>query len=201
MRSINMPALSRKIGCRMNIKKLPIAIASLLFSIAVSSCGSENREEADRAYRALKDLQAKTEAGINYQDYSRALGTTLGVVSVYLERGKKGSELYDALAKAMENYKEAKTPWDMKIARLDEGGMAQYMPDSDDPAEELVRQLEGEPGVDNSADEVVVMVGRVEVPVRFLDRDGESTWDLDAVTQVHWALADIELTKAAEKLK
>ena len=101
----------------MNIKKLPIAIASLLFSIAVSSCGSENREEADRAYRALKDLQAKTEAGINYQDYSRALGTTLGVVSVYLERGQKGSELYDALAKAMENYKEAKTPWDMKIAR------------------------------------------------------------------------------------
>jgi len=194
-----MPAISRKTGCRVN--KLPIVIASLILSIALSSCGSENREEADRAYRALKDLQAKTEAGINYQDYSRALGTTLGVVSVYLERGKKGSELYDALAKAMENYKEAKTPWDMKIARLDEGGMAQYMPDSDDPAEELVRQLEGEPGVDNSADEVVVMVGRVEVPVRFLDRDGESTWDLDAVTQVHWALADIELTKAAEKLK
>lgn len=180
---------------------MAVVAPALFVALALASCSSEDREEADRAYRALKELQGKVETGVNYEDYGRAVGTVAGTVNIYLERGKNGSELYKAISKAMENYKEAKTPWDIKVSRYEEGGMARYLPDEDESSGELLIQLKGEPGVDPSSRGVEVMLGGSPYPVRFVDHKGEDTWDLDSVTQVHWALADIEMAKAAAELK
>lgn len=184
-----------------DVSKMAVVALALCFALALASCGSEDREEADRAYRALKELQGKVETGINYEDYGRAVGTAAGTVNIYLERGKKDSVLYKAISRAMENYKEAKTPWDIKVSRYEAGGMARYLPDDDDSSGALLSQLKGEPGVDPSYSEVEVMLGGSPYPVRFEDHKGEVTWDLDSVTQVHWALADIEMAKAAAELK
>ena len=183
------------------MSKMTVVAAAVSFALALASCSSEDREEADRAYRALKELQGKVETGVNYEDYGRAVGTAAGTVNIYLERGKKDSVLYKAISKAMENYKEAKTPWDIKVSRYEEGGMARYLPDEDESSDELLNQLKGEPGVDPSNREVEVMLGGTPYPVRFVDHEDEDTWDLDSVTQVHWALADVEMEKAAAELK
>jgi hypothetical protein len=96
----------------------------------------KRRKEAVQAYRnvpqsarnaanTVKRLEARTEVGINYADYSRAVGEAWGEVKVFVEspEGKAVPDFSLLLTNAIADYKTAITAWHWKIewSSLDRG--------------------------------------------------------------------------------
>jgi serine/threonine protein kinase len=74
-------------------------------------------QTARDALNAVKKLAAKTETGVIYADYTRAVGDTWGDVKIFVEsaEGKKLPELSLMLRKAMDDYKSAGEAWSEKF--------------------------------------------------------------------------------------
>jgi hypothetical protein len=69
------------------------------------------------ALNALKKVEARTEIGVNYRDYSTVVGETWGDVKIFIESpdGRKLSEFSRALAIATDDYKLALEIWGYKL--------------------------------------------------------------------------------------
>lgn len=65
----------------------------------------------------MKKLEAKTEVGINYRDYSTIVGEAWGDVKLFIDspEGKAVPELSDLLASAVSKYKLALDVWRGKL--------------------------------------------------------------------------------------
>ena len=76
---------------------------------------------AKSALNALKRLQARVEVGVNYSNYSEAVGSTWGEVKIFIEsqEGKELSDLNVHFTTAINLYKKAREEWQRKI----EGGL------------------------------------------------------------------------------
>ncbi len=74
-------------------------------------------QSSKEAIRALKKLEAKCQAGINYRDYVRALGEAKFEVNLFLEgkEAKNNPDLAELVTKAMKEYEEARDYWEMHI--------------------------------------------------------------------------------------
>ncbi len=74
-------------------------------------------QSARGALNAVKKVEARTEIGINYNDYSTVVGEAWGDVKIFIESpdGKKVPEFSMLLAKAMADYKSALDIWKWKI--------------------------------------------------------------------------------------
>lgn len=70
------------------------------------------------AIKALKKLEARTEAGISYKDYPPALGEAKFEVNQYLENDKsdRNPDLKKTIAEAMDLYKFAYEVWEAKFS-------------------------------------------------------------------------------------
>jgi len=68
---------------------------------------------------AVKKVEARTEVGINYEDYSRVVGEAWGDVKAFVDapEGKKLSEFSFLLRSAIDKYRLAKDVWHTKIQR------------------------------------------------------------------------------------
>jgi hypothetical protein len=77
--------------------------------------------EAREAYKSLKRLEAKTEIGINYADYSRTIGDTFPDVKLFLESRESRNlpELTFVLGNAMDCYREVNRLWGIKVTSGD----------------------------------------------------------------------------------
>ena len=69
------------------------------------------------AYKALKNLEARITAGINYQEYNTALADAKVEVDSFIENKKevKIARLVDALNKALVYYQKANEIWKIQI--------------------------------------------------------------------------------------
>lgn len=174
------------------------AVAFICACAFLGACGGADKREAEEAYRALKSLQGQTQAGMNYMTYSAELGKTIGVVSVYLERADRDSELYKSIAQAMENFIEAKVPWEIKVSRSNELS-PNSLPNSDPRVDGLFGTLEGDYGWHDDETAYVLIPGGPEI---FFSNDwrGEPRVDLDNLTQIHWGLASKHLAQAGKEL-
>ena len=74
-------------------------------------------QSAQSALNAVKKLEARVEVGVNYADYSRAVGEAWGDVKIFIESadGKSVPEFSLLLTKAIEDYKLASDIWQNKI--------------------------------------------------------------------------------------
>lgn len=95
---------------------------------AIRLAKDDRRREAGRAYRnaphsarvalnALKKVEARTEVGVIYADYSKVVGEMWGDVKIFIESpdGKKLPEFNIILAKAAADYKLALDIWSARI--------------------------------------------------------------------------------------
>lgn len=95
-------------------------LSLLLFSIFIFSipsvCFSQSAKDA---LKALKKLEAKTQVGISYRDYSPALGDAKYEVNLYIEGDEKykNKEFKSAIIEAMNLYEYANTIWFAKFTR------------------------------------------------------------------------------------
>lgn len=72
--------------------------------------------EALAALNALKKLQAKTEVGVSYRDYSPAVADARFAVKQFLDTPRAGSEAISAaLASALAAYEDAGELWNLEI--------------------------------------------------------------------------------------
>jgi hypothetical protein len=74
-------------------------------------------ESARSALNAVKRVEARTEVGINYRDYSALVGDAWADVKIFIESpdGKRLQEFSSLLAKAMDEYRLALEIWNDKI--------------------------------------------------------------------------------------
>lgn len=70
-------------------------------------------QSARNALNAVKKLEARTEVGVNYTDYSKSVGDAWGDVKIFIEsrEGKPLTEFSHLLANAMADYKLALDIW------------------------------------------------------------------------------------------
>lgn len=87
-------------------------------------------ESARNAVRALKKLEARTEAGMSYRDYSPALGDAKFEVNMFIESKEANnfSDMKSSIIKAMNYYDNAKYFWSINI--ISYGGRG-YFPKGD----------------------------------------------------------------------
>lgn len=97
------------------MKKLAYFVVTLFVMCGTASAA----DKAQEALTALKKIQAKTETGISFKDYSTALGDAKFYVNEYLDSAdvKRIPEAGDAVKKAMLHYETAKIVWDDKFAK------------------------------------------------------------------------------------
>jgi len=172
---------------------------ALGLALVLAACGGKDVQEAERAYKSLKSLQGHTQAGVTYHSYLSELGKTMGEVSVYLERAERDNELFKSLAGAMENYLEAKEPWEIKISQASKS-FPSKLPDSDWRVSSLFEYLEGDYYWQDDETAYVFIPGGPETFFE-TNRRGESVVDLDKLVQIHWGLASKHLAAAGEELK
>lgn len=74
-------------------------------------------ESAKNAYKALKKLEARCDAGISYKDYAPVLGEARFEVNMFLDStdAKKFPEIINSLTKALEHFTFVKSMWDIKF--------------------------------------------------------------------------------------
>jgi len=97
---------------------------------------------------ALKKLEARTQAGISYDDYLRALGDTKFAVNLFLDSqdSKKFSELAEAVRKAMSDYQFAGETWKLRLDKTiqpRDSGVRGAVRLSDAEGQEIVSKLPG----------------------------------------------------------
>jgi hypothetical protein len=83
-------------------------------------------QSAKDAYRALKKLEAMTQAGVSYRDYGPALGEAKLEVNLFLEspEAREKPRLREIFSKAMGHYEQAGAVWGYKHAQT---GIANVM--------------------------------------------------------------------------
>jgi hypothetical protein len=86
---------------------LSLSIPTLVFS-----------QSSKEAYRALKKLEAKIQAGISYKDYGSVLGDAKLEVNLFSEsaEAKEKPKLKEIFNKTMGYYEEAGNVWNCKFA-------------------------------------------------------------------------------------
>lgn len=91
------------------MKKIFILVVVIGFLVS-NVCYAQSAEDA---IKALKRLEARTEMGINYRDYSMALGDTWIEVKLFLEspEAKSKPKLVESAIKIMDLYKFAHEIW------------------------------------------------------------------------------------------
>lgn len=99
----------------------------LIGKVRTQSKGTVSREFTAKAYRALKRIEANTQTGVNYKDYSNQVGDAKLEFTLFLEspESKEKPELTEALSKAMQHYEAAKAVWDRRFSY---GFVANYLP-------------------------------------------------------------------------
>ena len=95
-------------------------------------------QSANDAYRALKKLEARVQAGISYKDYGPALGDAKFEVNLFAEspEAQEKPKLKETLGKTMAHYEEAGNVWGCQFAGR---GAPPYMVSPDDAA--LINQI------------------------------------------------------------
>jgi hypothetical protein len=93
------------------MKRFNTAIMLILFAIVIPIIA--HSQSATDAYKSLKKLESKIEIGINYKDYSTALGDINYEVKEFLEsrEAKKKPKLAESLERVMTHHKNAMTVW------------------------------------------------------------------------------------------
>ena len=104
--------------------KTKALLAVVIFAVLLGTgCKKilNNNPLAGNALTTLKKLQAKTETGITYQDYSTALGDTNFSVKEYLDsdEAKSSSEFASAIHDALKWYSVAGETWNASTQAYD----------------------------------------------------------------------------------
>jgi hypothetical protein len=88
----------------------------LFFALLVAIPTLSHAQSAKDALMGLKKIQARTQAGISYNDYSNAVGEAKIRLNLYLEsyEAQKYPELSNSLSKAMTHYEYAGMIWNYK---------------------------------------------------------------------------------------
>jgi len=94
-----------------------VSVPTLMFSFSRSSAYRNLPQSARDALNAVKKLEARTEIGINYRDYSTIVGEVWGDVKLFIDspEGKSVTEFSDLLASAVSKYKLALDLWQGKL--------------------------------------------------------------------------------------
>ncbi|MGD0625120.1 MAG: hypothetical protein ABSB32_10420 [Thermodesulfobacteriota bacterium] len=81
-------------------------------------CSVSYGESAKEAFRGLKKLEARCQAGISYKDYGAALGDAKFEVNIFLEspEAKARPQLTDSIIRAMMHYENARHFWEYKFS-------------------------------------------------------------------------------------
>lgn len=165
----------------MNIRNIMIALLmnAILFFVAFPSISSA--QLAEDAVMALKKLDARTDVGISYKQYSPALGEAKFSVNVYLEskEAMSNQELKDAIIKAIRCFDDAKDYWEFQIKS---DGIIGMWPDT------LKRYPEAEKSIRNGG----ASVNRWPFGRRL---------HVEALLPIVWKHASIELDRATAILK
>lgn len=90
----------------------------LLACLGLIAC-NQIPQSGNDAYIALKKLEAKTQTGINYVDYLRALGDAKFAVNSFLGEKSASGEFAKAIEKTMELYEEAAHIWQVGLGMKD----------------------------------------------------------------------------------
>jgi hypothetical protein len=93
----------------------------LTFALAVfvlAACAPAVPQSAKDAYLALKKIEGKTQAGVNYMQYMEAVGDAMGLVNVFIESKEAGKfpELAKALKNTVDAYLAASLIWKVKVS-------------------------------------------------------------------------------------
>jgi hypothetical protein len=93
-------------GMKDKVMCLMVAVCVIVPNIAFG-------QSAEEAIRALKILEAKTEAGISYSDYWPALGGAKFEVNMYLDtkEAKSKVKLTESIKKTLRHYENAAKVW------------------------------------------------------------------------------------------
>ena len=165
----------------MNTRNIMIALLTnaILFFVVFPSISSA--QLAKDAIMALKKLDARTDVGISYEQYSPALGEAKFTVNVYLEskEARNNQELKDAIVTAMRCFDDAKDYWEFEIKS---DGIIGMWPDT------LKRYPEAEKPIRNGG----ASVNRWPFGRRL---------QVKALLPIVWRHASIELDRATEILK
>jgi hypothetical protein len=119
------------------MKRAIICILVLLPGLVLLA-GTANAQSSKDAYKALKKLEARTQAGISYKDYGPALGDAKVEVNMFSEsaEAKEKPRLKEIFNKAMGHYEEAGNVWRYQFAGR---GAPPYMVSPDDSA--MINQI------------------------------------------------------------
>ena len=121
------------VGRRSHMYRFIPCVGLLSVFILFFGCGTkESRapKSAHDALAALKKLEARTEMGINYREYTSALGDTWVIVKIFVE-SKEADEypkLKEHLSSAIDHYKSASESWGLKVQG---GATGEYPPPTD----------------------------------------------------------------------
>jgi len=161
-------------------KKFSIIIALLLLChLFVEVVYGQTAKEA---YLALKYLEAKTETGISYRDYSTAVGDAWFKVKMFLESKKAGdgSQVKKSIETAMGYYKNAATIWGF-----------QFSPESNELIEGFKRKgfimaLGGE------GRQIKALYPKARTVEGY---ENKGVYDVQAIVRIFWKDASAELKK------
>jgi hypothetical protein len=86
--------------------------------------------QARSALNALKRIEARTEVGVNYANYSQVLGEQYAEIKIFLEspEGQQMPLFSSRISEAIEEYKKAKDNWQKSIEVRIEPGILLQMP-------------------------------------------------------------------------
>lgn len=92
--------------------------ATLIIIILMGLSGVAFGQSAKDAYKALKKVEARVEAGVSYKDYPPVIADAKSEVNMFLEgkEAKKNSQLAEHIKKAMDYYMTAGNIWSIKFA-------------------------------------------------------------------------------------
>lgn len=109
----------------MKNRTLFVSVIAVAILLPVTACSRQN-VVANNAVQALKKMQATTETGVNYQQYSQMLTEAQVAVNEANTKLPDG-ELKKELEKAMDAYKDAKWAWDVSRQAPTSNGASSFI--------------------------------------------------------------------------